>query len=183
MIPRGEAQISGQSPAPAKNPGPPHFRVKQPRVEPDRKSQGILLLDMALALAILLLLFAIIWPTFGNGSTSLQQSATALNIATLLRSDRTAASRTGVPTGTSIDLDRRTLTSANGRSIEVPADIALEVTTGTACMTSVHQFVIAFAPDGSSCGGIIVLKKRGLSYAVRFNWLSGMIDVVHTPQT
>jgi general secretion pathway protein H len=183
MIPRGDAQVSGRSPASEKSPARPDYRVKHPRFDPHSKSQGILLLDMALALAILLLLFAIIWPTFGNGSTNLQQSATALNIATLLRSDRTTASRTGVPTGTSIDLDRRTLTSATGRSIKIPADIALEVTTGTACMTSVHQFVIAFAPDGSSCGGIIVLKKRSLSYAVRFNWLSGMIDVVHTPKT
>src|SRR5215467_1110152 len=182
MIIKGETRDFAQVTAPARKPELTLFRAKRLPPGPDSASRGILLLDMALALAILLLLFAIIWPTFGNGSTSLQQSATALNIATLLRSDRTAASRTGVPTGTSIDLDRRTLTSANGRSIEVPADIALEVTTGTACMTSVHQFVIAFAPDGSSCGGIIVLKKRGLSYAVRFNWLSGMIDVVHTPQ-
>jgi general secretion pathway protein H len=153
------------------------------RLRTGTSSKGILLLDMALALAILLLLFAVIWPSFGSGSTSLQQSATALNIATLLRSDRTAASRTGAPTGTSIDLDRRTLTSADGRRVEVPADIALEVTTGAACMTSARRFVIVFAPDGGSCGGIIVLKKRGLSYAVRFNWLSGMIDVVHTPET
>src|SRR5215475_9040227 len=125
MMPKGEAQVSGQSRAPEKSPALPDFRLKHPRFDPDHKSQGILLLDMALALAILLLLFAIIWPTFGNGSTSLQQSATALNIATLLRSDRTAASRTGVPTGTSIDLDRRTLTSANGRTVEIPTDIAL----------------------------------------------------------
>jgi general secretion pathway protein H len=147
------------------------------------KSGGFLLLDMALALAILLLLFAIIWPTFGTGSTSLQQSATALNIATLLRSDRTAASLIGVPTSTRIDLERRTLTSAKGRTVEVPADIALEVTTGASCMTSPRNFVIVFSPDGSSCGGVIVLKKPGLSYAVRFNWLSGMIDVIHAPKT
>lgn len=153
------------------------------RSAPGSASNGFLLLDMALALTILLLLFAIVWPTFGGGTTSLQESATALNIATLLRGDRTSASRTGVPTGTRIDLDRRMLTSANGRTVEVPADIALEVTTGTACMTSARRFVIVFSPDGSSCGGMIVLKKGGLSYAVRFNWLSGMIDVVHASRT
>jgi general secretion pathway protein H len=65
----------------------------------------------------------------------------------------------------------------------VPADIAVEVTTGAACMVSARQFLIVFAPDGSSCGGVIELKKRGLSYAVRFNWLSGMIDVVHASRT
>ena len=143
-----------------------------------RGSGGFLLLDMALALTILLLLFAIIWPTFGNGTSSLQESATALDIATLLRGDRTSATRTGVPTAIRIDLDRRRLTASSGRHVDVPADVTLEVTTGTACMTSARQFVIAFSPDGSSCGGMIVLKKGGLAYAVRFNWLSGMIDVV-----
>jgi general secretion pathway protein H len=141
------------------------------------RSSGFLLLDMALALTILLLLFAIIWPSFGGGTMSLQESATALDIATLLRSDRTTATRTGVATATRIDLDRRTLTSASGRTIAVPADLALEVTTGAGCMTSARRFVIAFSPDGTSCGGIIVLRKRGMAYVVRVNWLSGMIDV------
>jgi len=148
-----------------------------------RGSGGFLLLDMALALTILLLLFAIIWPTFGSGTTSLQESATALDVATLLRSDRTAASRIGRSVATRIDLDRRILISSSGRWVEIPADMTLEVTTGTACMTSVRRFTIVFSPDGSSCGGVIVLKKGGLSYAVRFNWLSGMIDVVRASKT
>jgi general secretion pathway protein H len=146
-------------------------------------SSGYLLLDMALALTILLLLFAIIWPSFGGGTTSLQESATALNIATLLRSDRTSATRTGLPTATQIDLDRRVLTSASGRTVEVPGDVAVEVRTGTACMTSARRFTIVFSPDGSSCGGVIVLKKGRLAYAVRVNWLSGMIDVVRESKT
>jgi general secretion pathway protein H len=146
-------------------------------------SSGYLLLDMALALTILLLLFAIIWPSFGSGTTSLQESATALNIATLLRSDRTSATRTGLPTATRIDLDRRVLTSASGRTVEVPGDIAVEVRTGAACMTSARRFTIVFSPDGSSCGGVIVLKKGGLAFAVRVNWLSGMIDVVRESKT
>jgi general secretion pathway protein H len=143
------------------------------------RSSGYLLLDMALALTILLLLIAIIWPTFGGGTTTLLQSATALDIATVLREDRTIATRTGIPTSTHIDLDQRTITGAGGRRISVAGDMALEVTTGAACMTSVRRFTIVFSPDGTSCGGTIVLRRRGIAYAVRFNWLSGMIDVVH----
>jgi general secretion pathway protein H len=176
-------QFSGQGPAPAKRPVRNPFKAKRLRTGALHGSSGYLLLDMALALTILLLLVAIIWPTFGGGTTSLQESATALDIATLLRRDRTSASRTGLPTGTRIDLDRRTLTSASGQRVEVPRDIDLEVTTGRACMTAAQRFVIVFSPDGSSCGGMIVLKKGGLSYAVRFNWLSGMIDVVHASRT
>jgi general secretion pathway protein H len=183
MSRKGKVRVCRQQPASASKRAGALPSLQRMRSDGQSKSGGFLLLDMTLALAILLLLFAIIWPTFGIGSTSLQQAATALNVATLLRSDRTAASMLGAPTSTKIDLERRTLTSAKGQTIEVPPDIALEVTTGAACMTSAQHFVIVFSPDGSSCGGIIVLKKRGLSYAVRFNWLSGMIDVVHAPET
>jgi general secretion pathway protein H len=142
------------------------------------RSSGYLLLDMALALTILLLLVAIIWPTFGLGTATVFQSATALDIATLLREGRTTASQTGRPTSTRINLDQRTIIGASGRQIEVARDIALEVTTGTTCMTSVRRFIIVFSPDGRSCGGVIVLRRKDMAYAVRFNWLSGMIDVV-----
>ena len=135
---------------------------------------------MALALTILLLLVAIIWPTFGVGTSTLVQSATALDIATLLREERTVASQTGLPTSTRINLDQRTLTGAGGRQIEIARDLTLEVTTGDACMTSARRFTIVFSPDGRSCGGVIMLKRGSLMYAVRFNWLSGMIDVVHS---
>jgi general secretion pathway protein H len=183
MIRNAVIRLYGQDHVPPRSAGSNLFSLSRLRSAAGKGSSGLLLLDMALALTILLLLFAIIWPTFGGGTTNLQESATALDIATLLRTDRTSASRTGVPTATRIDLDRRVLTSANGRIVEVPADIALEVTTGAACMTSARRFVIVFSPDGSSCGGMIVLKKGGLSYAVRFNWLSGMIDVVHASRT
>jgi general secretion pathway protein H len=54
------------------------------------------------------------------------------------------------------------------------------VTTGAACIKGASEFVVVFAPDGTSCGGVIVFKRNGRAYAVRFNWLSGMIDVVRS---
>jgi len=146
-------------------------------------SSGILLLDMAIALAILLLLLAIIWPRLGRGTTSFQQSALALDIANVLRSDRTSASLTGTSTSTQIDLDLRTITGAHGRRIKIPDDLAVEVTTGTACIAAARRFVIVFAADGTSCGGVILLRRGAQTYAVRFNWLSGMVDVYHTSKS
>jgi general secretion pathway protein H len=143
-------------------------------------SDGFMLLDMALALTVLLLLFAIIWPTFGRGTSSLRQSAIALDIANVLRSDRTSAGIVGRPISTRIDLNQRMVLGANGHRVDVADDIALEVETGRDCATAARQYVIVFSPDGSSCGGVIVLRKGRLAYAVRFNWLSGMIEVVHS---
>jgi general secretion pathway protein H len=134
---------------------------------------------MVLALTILLLLSAIVWPLLGRNTTSTQQAATALDIATLLRMDRAAAARTGLSTGTRIDLDRRILIGSNGRQIAIPNDVSLEVMTGSTCRRTAREFVVSFAPDGGSCGGVISLKKINRTYAVRFNWLTGLIDVVN----
>ena len=141
-----------------------------------------MLLDMTLALAIFLLMFSIVWPIAGMRSTRALQSATALDIALLLRADRTAATRDGIPTGTRIDLARRVITGASGRRVQVPSDIALEFNTAAQCIEGARRFVILFAPDGSSCGGTLMLRRGTLAYAVTINWLSGMIDVVNVPK-
>jgi general secretion pathway protein H len=142
-----------------------------------------MLLDMVLALTIVLLLFSIAWPLIGRNTTSTQQAAMALDIATMLRMDRSLASRTGVATGTRIALNQRLFVGSTGQQIVIPNDVALEVFTGTACRRSVSEFVIAFRPDGTSCGGIISLAKNNRTYAVRFNWFTGLIDVVQTTKS
>ena len=60
---------------------------------------------------------------------------------------------------------------------------AVEVNALVAAMGDAPSSVIAFLPDGSSCGGIISLEKNNLNYAVRFNWLTGLIDVVQTTKS
>ena len=142
-----------------------------------------MLLDLALALTILLLLFAVVWPIAGPGASNAQQAAMALDIATLLRVDRSSASGKGQPVATRFDLTRRTVIGAAGRRIDVPGDVAMTVTTGVQCMEGAQRFVIIFAPDGTSCGGTVVLSKGMQSYTIRINWLSGMIDVVTVPKS
>jgi general secretion pathway protein H len=159
-------------------------RPRLARLEPrtPRESScdvGFILIEVVLALAILLLIAAVVWPMVGHGTSRTQQAATALDIATLLRIDRAAASRDGRPTGTRIDLGARALIGATGRRVRVPIDLAIEVTTSPQCIEGPQQFLIVFAPDGSSCGGVVKLKKDGQFYEIRINWLTGMIDVAN----
>jgi len=142
-----------------------------------------MMLDMVLALTVLLLLVAVVWPMLGGGTTPALQSALALDIATVLRTDRASAASNGAPATTLIDLRRRAIVAASRRRVEVPSDIAIDVTTGAACKRAARQFAIVFAPDGSSCGGIITLSKGAMAYSIRINWFSGMIDVVGWPGT
>jgi general secretion pathway protein H len=145
-------------------------------------SAGFLLLDLALALTIALILFSIVWSSFGRGTNGAQQMATAVDIATLLRADRNVAIKDARNVGTRIDLTSRTVRSMRGRYVSIPADLTIEVATTQDCMDGSQRFTISFAPDGKSCGGLIILRRNGNAFAVRINWLSGMIDVVHFPK-
>ena len=164
-----------------------NIRPRLARLEPRAPLEsscgaGFILLDVVLALAILLLIAAVVWPMVGYGTSRTQQAATALDIATLLRIDRSAASRDGRPTGTRIDLGERLVIGATGRRVLVPIDLAIEVTTSPLCIEGSRRFLIVFAPDGSSCGGVVNLKKDRQIYAIHINWLTGMINVANVPK-
>jgi hypothetical protein len=146
------------------------------------RRDGFMLLDMALALTLLMILFAVVWPSVGRETSKSQQAATALSIVNLLRADRSAAALKGVTKDTQIDLGHRTVTSAAGGRIAVPEDLSTEILTGTSCARGERLFVISFAPDGTSCGASLFLRKRGTGFVIRINWLSGMIDAAATIQ-
>jgi general secretion pathway protein H len=166
---------------PAGNTRPRLARLKPCASREPSRGAGFMLIDVVLALAILLLIAAVVWPMVGYGTSRTQQAATALDVATLLRVDRAAASRDGRPTGTRIDLDERTVIGATGRRVRVPIDLAIEVTTSPLCIEGPRRFLIVFAPDGSSCGGVVKLKKDSQIYAIHINWLTGIIDVANVP--
>src|SRR5947208_957779 len=101
--------------------------------EPRSASAGFMLIDVALAIALVLLVAAVVWPMAGRGTSRAEQTAAALDIATLLRVDRASASREGRPKETRVDLALRTVTGTTGRQVRVPRDVTVEVTTSPQC--------------------------------------------------
>jgi general secretion pathway protein H len=144
---------------------------------------GFVLLDMALALTLLLILFAVVWPTLGRGTSKARLAATTLDIVNLLRSDRSAATLEGIAKASRIDLEHRTITNAAGRIVAVPDDVRMEIAAGSSCAKGNRLFLIVFAPDGGSCGASLLLKKGSSIFVIRVNWLSGMIDAVDGGKT
>src|SRR5262249_26202019 len=139
---------------------------------PGARRRGFVLLDMALALTLLLILFAVVWPTLGRGTSKARLAATTLDIVNLLRSDRSAAALEGLAKASRIDLEHRTITNAAGRVVAVPEDVRMEIAAGSSCARGNRLFVIVFAPDGSSCGSSLQLKKGSSIFVIRVNWLS-----------
>jgi general secretion pathway protein H len=145
---------------------------------PVPRRAGFMLLDVALALAVVLMVAAVIWPALPRRTNAALLSATAMDVATLLRADRTRADRDGTARATVVDLAARMVTDARGRSVRIPRDIDVAMLTAGTCQLSGQRYRIEFRPDGSSCGAVLRLANAGRAFRVRVNWLTGWVDVV-----
>ena len=103
----------------------------------------------------------------------------AVEVAALLKADRTAALRRQVQVTTQVDAATRSIRSGvTGRTIRFPADVALDTYLASRCADRNAGRSIDFFPSGMSCGGTIALARPGFGYEVRVNWLTGGVEIV-----
>jgi general secretion pathway protein H len=122
-------------------------------------------------------------PSLPQGTTPARHAAYVLEVAAVLKSDRTAAARTGREIATHIDVpERMVVGTALGQRVLLPEDLSLEVVASDLCASVQGRFAIVFAADGRSCGAVIRIGKGTQDWRIRVNWLTGFIDVV-APQT
>jgi general secretion pathway protein H len=138
------------------------------------------MLDMVIAVALLALLILLVLPTLPRGTSAARLGGYASEVAALLKSDRTAASRAGAEVATRINLAERKVISggATSRAVSLPEDVTLDVVASDACRTPGNELAIVFGADGRTCGAVITLGRGNLNWRVRVNWLTGFIDVV-----
>jgi general secretion pathway protein H len=147
------------------------------------RERGIVLLDLVLAMAVLGFVMLMMLPYLPSGTTTSRHGAYALQIAALLKTDRTAAARSGTEVATQVDVNERTIVSgATKEVLELPSDLTLEVIASDICTAGNGRFNIIFAADGRSCGAVIRIGKGSRDWRIRINWLTGFVDVV-APQT
>ncbi len=139
----------------------------------------MILLDVVLAMAVLALLVLLALPTLPRGTTAARHGAYAMEIAALLKADRTAAARGGREVSTRVDVAaRRIVSGASARSVALPGDLTLDVIASDLCTVQPGVFAIVFTPDGRSCGAVIRIVKDERDWRIRVNWLTGFVDVV-----
>ena len=103
----------------------------------------------------------------------------ALEVASLLTADRTAAIRRRAEITTALDASARVIRSGAGtRRIQLPRDVAFDALLAQTCNGRGAGATIAFFPSGMSCGGTIQLRRGNIGYQVRVNWLTGGTEVV-----
>jgi general secretion pathway protein H len=141
--------------------------------------RGVVLLEIVCVLAIIALLAAIVLPAIPRSTSRARLEAYAVDVAALITQDRNAAVRRRAQVMTQIDAPARLIVSgATGRVLRLPDDVAVDALLAARCGDRPAGGTIAFFAGGSSCGGVIALRRPGVGYQVRVNWLTGGVEVV-----
>jgi len=145
-----------------------------------RKAEaGFTLVEMVCVIAIIAMLAAILLPHISRATSRPRLEGYAVETASLLKADRTAAMRRRVPIATQVDASERYLRSGStGRILRVPDDVSFSATLPIRCNDRPAFSTISFFATGMSCGGTIVLSRLGAVYEIRVNWLTGGIEIV-----
>ena len=138
---------------------------------------GFTLLELLTVLVILGMSASVVAFSVSRRSDRMTLSALATEIASRARATRSVAIETGRDSTLLVDVGRRNIVSAGGRSpLPIPADIDLNVVASSAEQRG-SVSAIRFFPDGASSGGTIQLRQAGSFYEIRINWFTGRVHV------
>ncbi|MGH6728136.1 MAG: pilus assembly FimT family protein, partial [Pseudolabrys sp.] len=126
---------------------------------------GFTIIEVVCVLAIIALVAAILLPEVPHGTSRSRLAAYALEIAVVLKTDRTAAIERHTAIATDIDaLGRSVRAGASSRAIRVPADVRFDAALAARCNQREAGSTITFFASGMSCGGVIALTRLGVGY-------------------
>lgn len=141
--------------------------------------RGFTLLEMVCVLAVIAMLAAVLLPLIPRQTSRSRLEAYAVQTATLLKADRSAAIRRRSDVATLVDATTRSIHSgATAAMISIPEDVHFDALLPQTCRQRAALSTISFFADGMSCGGTIALSRLDTGYEVRVNWLTGRIEIV-----
>jgi general secretion pathway protein H len=141
--------------------------------------RGFTLLEMVCVVAVIAMLAAVLLPLSPRQTSRSRLEAYAVQTATLLKADRSAAIRRRSDVATLVDATTRSIHSgATAAMISIPEDVHFDALLPQTCRQRAALSTISFFADGMSCGGTIALSRLDTGYEVRVNWLTGRIEIV-----
>jgi general secretion pathway protein H len=144
-----------------------------------RREAGFTLVEVICVLAIVALLAGLALPALTFQTSRSRLEAYALETASILIADRDSAIRRRIGVSTTMNYGARVIRSgAYPRSVQFPHDIAFDALLAKTCAGRDVGSTIDFFPNGMSCGGTVALRRGGVGYQVRVNWLTGGVEVV-----
>src|SRR4029077_14563938 len=105
-------------------------------------------------------------PNISHNTSRPRLEAYAVETASLLKADRTAAIRHRGPVVTQVDATSRTLRSGStGQILRVPDDVVFDAILPSRCNDRPAFSTISFFPTGISCGGTVMLSRLEIGRA------------------
>jgi general secretion pathway protein H len=154
-------------------------RIRIGRIRIESAEAGFTMLEMVCVLALAALLAAILLPRLPGATSRPRLEPYAVEVATLLKSDRNAALWHQGSVDAMIDPHERTVKSgSSGHVVQLPDDVVFDALLPQRCNGKPAFSTISFFATGMSCGGAIRLTRFGSGFEVRVNWLTGGIDIV-----
>lgn len=140
---------------------------------------GFTLIEMVCVLALVAMMAAILLPRASRETSQPRLEGYAIEAAAILKTDRTAAMKTGRQVATSVDASMRSIRSGTtGQVLRIADDVVVTALLPERCNDRPALSTVSFFPNGMSCGGSIALSRGGRGYEVRINWLTGGIEIV-----
>ena len=144
-----------------------------------RRAAGFTLIEVVCVLAIIALLAGLVLPAIPLATSRPRLEGYALEVAALLTADRSAAIRRHMEIFTALDAASGAIHSGAGVDrIQLPRDVGFDALLANSCGGRKAGATIVFFPSGMSCGGTIQLRRGGVGFQVRVNWLTGGTQVV-----
>ena len=140
--------------------------------------QGFTLLELILALGIMALGVAVVFPFFNASRAGYQLQAAAYEIASQLREARAAAQARNVDQAFMIDVgNRRMWIEGHDARRSLSARLAVDVEVPIAEQLAANLVRVRFFADGGASGGKFLLRDGGRQAIVTVNWLTGDVRV------
>lgn len=129
-------------------------------------------------LALIALMTAVLLPLVPRQTSRARLQAFALQAASVLKMDRSAAIRGQRDVSTLVDAQARAIRSGASReTLRIPSDVRFDAMLPQTCHNRAALSTISFFADGMSCGGAIALSRLDTTYEIRVNWLTGRVEI------
>jgi general secretion pathway protein H len=139
---------------------------------------GFTLLELIVALGIMALGLAVVFPYFNASRAGYQLRAAAYDVATQLRDARAAAQARNVDQAFIIDVGkRRTWIEGGALPRALSPRLAVDVEVPAAEQLGANLVRVRFFADGSASGGKLTLRDGVRRATVTVNWLTGEVRI------
>lgn len=138
-----------------------------------RRQRGFTLVELMVVMVLIALIMGLVSTSMSRSISSAEARSATRKLVANLRYTRTRAIVEKAEKVFMVDVENRSYQAPGRKSVTLPKDVGLTLTTARSEMTSEDVGGIRFFPDGGSTGGHIELTINGREYRINVAWLTG----------